>query len=353
MISEEVAAAVVVAISFVIHYKSANRMKSNLLVIAAAVLLTLTGVSQETAAPIPLELVALNSAFEAKEKELDTEIAPKLATLKQQCLEAIKAGATKLNNAKKGDDAEKVLKEGEWFLEHGQVVEPAKTTPAEVKAAYAAYLRGVQTVEGSILLKRASVRTKYGQDLVPLARSLTEKGDKAGAAAVFQARQSLAIRNVISSRGYMSTGLGKKTPLWQDIHPEGGVLVGFEVKKGAWFQFSVAKGVRPIYRTATGLQRGIQRGPAGKDQEVIAKDGYAVGGVLVRLGSVLDAFQVVFMKVKPDGLTLDPADRYVSEWLGGNSGKAIELHTRGRVAIGITGSMDKDTVEALGLVGVK
>ena len=151
---------------------------------------TATAHCQDAATPLPLELVALNSAFEAKEKEFDAEIAPKLAALKQQCLDTIKAAATKLNNAKKGDDAEKVLKEGEWFLEHGQVVVPGNTTPAEVKVAYAAYLRGVQTVEGSVLLKRASVRTKYSQDLVPLARSLTEKGDKAGAAAVLQARQS-------------------------------------------------------------------------------------------------------------------------------------------------------------------
>ena len=311
------------------------------------------GFCQDAAMPIPLELTALNADFEAKEKDMDAQIAPKLAVLKQQFQDAVKAAMAKLNNAKKGDEAANLAKEAEWFLEHGQVVEPAKTTPAEAKAAYAAYVRGVQAVEGSVLLKRASWRTKYGQDLNTLARTLGEKGDKAGVAAVRQAGQALAVRNIISSRAYASTGLGKKSAQWQDIYPEGGILVGFEVKKGAWFQFSVAKGVRPIYRTATGLQRGAQRGPAGKDQEVIAKDGYAVGGVLVRLGSVLDAFQVVFMKVKPDGLTLDPADRYVSEWLGGNSGKAIELSTRGRVAIGITGSMDKDTVEALGLVGVK
>lgn len=88
-------------------------------------IVTATARCQDAAAPLPLELVALNSAFEAKEKEFDAEIAPKLAALKQHCLDAIKAGATKLNNAKKGDDAEKVLEEGKWFLEHGQVVEPA------------------------------------------------------------------------------------------------------------------------------------------------------------------------------------------------------------------------------------
>lgn len=324
------------------------------LILLSLSLFTNISFCQDAAAPLPIELSVLVAEWDAKEKDMDAQLAPKLAELKKQCNDVVKAAALKLKMTNKRKDAEKLEHEAYWFIEHGQVAVPSKATPSEVKAAYAAYARGVQALESSAQLKRTSCRSTVAPNLNGMARALAAAGDKAGVAAVRQVSQILAVRNVISARGYVSTGLGGKSPLWQEVYPEGGVLVGFEVKKGAWFQFTVVKGVRPIYRTATGVQKGTAQGSGGKEQEAIAKEGYAVGAVVVKLGAVLDRFQVVFMKIKPDGLTLDPADQYESDWLGGEGGVTTkELTTRGRVAIGITGSTSGDTVEALGLVGVK
>lgn len=57
----------------------------------------------------------------------------------------------------------------------------------------------------------------------------------------------------------------------------------------------------------------------------------------VRSGKYVDAVQLVFMKLKPDG-TLDPKDAYTGPWLGPDSdgkGKIIHLAGDGRPVIGI------------------
>jgi serine/threonine protein kinase len=57
------------------------------------------------------------------------------------------------------------------------------------------------------------------------------------------------------------------------------------------------------------------RQPRYLQQALFAKPGYAVGGLNVKTKEIVTAVQVIFMKQKADG-TLDPADKYTSQWLG-------------------------------------
>jgi hypothetical protein len=75
---------------------------------------------------------------------------------------------------------------------------------------------------------------------------------------------------------------------------------------------------------------------------VIAPEGYAVGAVNVHSNQFVNAVQLVFMRLRPDG-RLDPADSSTSDWigepgpgaprkLGGNGVPIIGIHGR-RAAI--------------------
>lgn len=57
------------------------------------------------------------------------------------------------------------------------------------------------------------------------------------------------------------------------------------------------------------------RQPRFGQEMVIAKDGYALGGLNVKTKRIVTAVQIVFMKKKADG-TLDATDTYTSSWLG-------------------------------------
>jgi len=78
-----------------------------------------------------------------------------------------------------------------------------------------------------------------------------------------------------------------------------------------------------------------KRQPRYNLEAVFAKPGYAVGGLNVKTKEVVTAVQVIFMKLKPDG-TLDPADKYTSNWVGHpeESDKEGTLTGNGRKVIG-------------------
>jgi hypothetical protein len=61
------------------------------------------------------------------------------------------------------------------------------------------------------------------------------------------------------------------------------------------------------------------RARAPKDA-VLAREGYAVGGLMVDADQHVQAVQVIFMRIGTDG-KLDPADKYTSEWIGQRTGR--------------------------------
>ena len=90
------------------------------------------------------------------------------------------------------------------------------------------------------------------------------------------------------------------------VEPEGHLL-GVDYWDGEWDGEECLSRLNPVFdrdQPSTGPNREL------------ARAGYAVGGLRVRVaGKFVDAAQVVYMKLKPDG-SLDPTDSYDSKWLG-------------------------------------
>jgi len=130
------------------------------------------------------------------------------------------------------------------------------------------------------------------------------------------------------------TGVGTDTEVAGDatgglpqryVEP-GGHLLGLEWRGGEWDGEKCFGGLVPVFKRDQ---------PATIPARVIAKDGYAVGGVQVQSLRFVDAIRLVFHKIKPDG-TLDPADSYESEWFGFPGDKAPKvLSSGGKPVIGI------------------
>jgi hypothetical protein len=92
-----------------------------------------------------------------------------------------------------------------------------------------------------------------------------------------------------------------------------------------------------------------RRPSRGRSISVVAKEGYAVGGLKIDAPRYVSAVQIIFYRLKADG-QLDPQDSYTSEWLGKPSGKAAPtVDGAGKKVIGIFGRRGA-VLDALGLV---
>ncbi len=133
--------------------------------------------------------------------------------------------------------------------------------------------------------------------------------------------------------------------------PKGGVLVGFNVVVGSFNGNPAISEVEPIYMLNLDRSHGLQHGNVGEHGEpmvVLAKPGYAVGGLTARSGKVLNGFRVTFMRRVGD--SLDPNDKYDSEWIGGTEGSAEHsVGGDGKPAIGIFGTA-RALVHSLALI---
>ena len=145
---------------------------------------------------------------------------------------------------------------------------------------------------------------------------------------------------------------GKGGAEYRDFPRQGGLLVGLEVIFLRRDGFRFAWGVKPIFRTAKGEQEGVYHGGnSGGKERVMAKAGYAVGGVTCWCDShIVRRIRVRFMKIIPDGL--DTADFYESEWIGEfEAGEPQESMTSGGFIIGVAGRAGAG-LDALGLLEV-
>src|SRR5262249_16238044 len=105
--------------------------------------------------------------------------------------------------------------------------------------------------------------------------------------------------------------------------PKGGVLVGLRVVCGSVFGRSV-QGVEPIFQVGNRYVGGGIKGVPGNDEQVLlAPPGFAVGGVEVASGLLVDAIRLVYMPV--DGKKLDSEKLQLSEWVGGEGGNPREI----------------------------
>jgi hypothetical protein len=81
------------------------------------------------------------------------------------------------------------------------------------------------------------------------------------------------------------------------------------------------------------LQRGY---PVGPERVVMARDGYAVGGIVTYHDQYFRGFQVTFMRF--DGAKLHPEDQYSSAWCGAPArSETVQLGGAGQRVIGLFG----------------
>lgn len=155
---------------------------------------------------------------------------------------------------------------------------------------------------------------------------------------------------------------------FRELPKDGAILVGFELGIGRGYsRHASIKAVRPIYKvsggnTRQGQIRGVVkteyvRGRLYRTQvedsvKVVAKHGYAVGGITVANRSDLGGLSVRFMKITGD--RLDPADAYDSDWIGVPAAdRKTYLGGEGEPVIGIIGRESYVNCTGLGLILIK
>jgi hypothetical protein len=150
------------------------------------------------------------------------------------------------------------------------------------------------------------------------------------------------------SRSY----LGKDRDGFRDVGPVGSVLVGVRVSYIQRFGGPKVRSAQPIYRSGTTLVDGRIHGEVvGPVTTVVAKPGYAVGGLVTHTGLTVDGFRMVFMKINGDRLDLE--DTYNSTWIGDEKGgNPGDVTSKGALVVGLQGRSGKE-VFALGLTTLK
>ena len=107
--------------------------------------------------------------------------------------------------------------------------------------------------------------------------------------------------------------------------------------------------LEPIYQTPIGQRNGRRFGPGRTPLvDVLARDGYALGGLVVHGDHGVTGLQAIFMRINPDG-TLDADTRYRSQLVGRPSDTPQRLGADGRAVMGLVGRVGPD-VRAIGLI---
>lgn len=130
-------------------------------------------------------------------------------------------------------------------------------------------------------------------------------------------------------------GVGVETPLAGDHDPgtlskrfvePSGHLLGLEYRLGEWDQEKCLGAVVPIFSRDQ---------PTTFPDRLLAREGYAVAGIKVQSRRFVDAVQIVFQRLGPDGRLLT-ADSYTSDWVGfTGQGPEKLLGSDGTAVIGI------------------
>jgi hypothetical protein len=139
---------------------------------------------------------------------------------------------------------------------------------------------------------------------------------------------------------------------FRDLGPRGSILIGFHVgltKDPASPNVDVVTGLRPIFLGPDGPMEGPTHGrvPSGSVQ-VIAKEGFAVGAMVVKANDAKHGFKLVIMKI--DGDKLDPSEAYESNWIGGPAEAPWrQLAGKGGRIVGVFGTFSS-ILEEVGVI---
>ncbi len=132
-------------------------------------------------------------------------------------------------------------------------------------------------------------------------------------------------------------------------------LVGLTVTTMDWQAGIALRSVQAHYVTPGGTTTSRVYGTVtDSERTVMARDGYAIGGIVGHAdmqndNGVVSGFRVLFMRSR--GAELDSTDSYESRWLGGLSRETnTKVFADGKRAVGIKGRQRSGNILALGLI---
>jgi|SRR5579872_5687498 len=172
-----------------------------------------------------------------------------------------------------------------------------------------------------------------------------------------QGSSSAAVRDAVAAQSFQRSdikgGAFTKHP-FEDVSPDG-VLIGFRLGIGSFFNKEVIKYIEPIYLTPQGEAFGNGFGDLDEVErrvEAKAPPGFAVGAVNICGGGGLDAMTITFMRF--NGTRIDPTDIRVTPKISGGKDGGGLLDGDGTPVIGICGRQDDDgKFLGLGLIFIK
>ncbi len=174
-------------------------------------------------------------------------------------------------------------------------------------------------------------------------------------------RSAVADGRVVQSK---TLGFDHKKGDFTESPSEPGVLIGFDLGLGKFFDIETIYAYRAVFETAHGdevlADHGLFRDKPGTKKtqlktkvlhtvHVRARPGYAVGRLTLRSGLLINGLSVTFMRIK-DG-KLDPDQSYESDWVGDRTGGSeSSVGGDGAPVMGISGSQDDEHASSLGLI---
>jgi hypothetical protein len=151
---------------------------------------------------------------------------------------------------------------------------------------------------------------------------------------------------------------GRQTLMgFREVPEEGAILIGFNVGLGKFGNNDIVGALQPVYLTRNGEKLGAWYGkPPANDRLVTvrAKPGYAVSGIGLRSGLLIDAIAVEIARLELAQGRLDRNDILSTKLIGGPGGNPTILSGNGAVIVGVYGHQDEQgTPCSLGLITVR
>jgi hypothetical protein len=157
-------------------------------------------------------------------------------------------------------------------------------------------------------------------------------------------------------------GFNNKTEFTEEP-ADGRVLVGLDIGLGKFFDAEMIWAYRAVYLTDHGEEVGkdhglfhdkyqdakkIVKSKVVRTVHLRAKPGYAVGGVTLHNGLILNGLSLTYMRMS--GGALDPQQAYVSEWVGDKAGGGESvLSGGGGPVVGLFGGEEQERASGLGV----
>jgi hypothetical protein len=188
--------------------------------------------------------------------------------------------------------------------------------------------------------------------------TLARDANQAEAPIITASRNAVAAKATTKSK---ELGFRHSRGPFSEFPPDGGVLIGLECGVGNFGDVDTVYAFRPIYQTPRGktffndyglfedknVGKRVEKTRVKKTVRILAKPGYAVGGLTLRSGLNINGLQLVFMRI--DGDRLDPTQSYTSPWVGDRTGGGeAALTGNGAPVVGVFGSQDANHASSLG-----